>query len=172
MKMIRFFWILWLAAAISLSFCACSSDDEEPVIDEGPTLIETPIPADAEFGLYAIRHDKEDDHCTFKFYFGDNPPVDNMVIVLWDWKGEYLGQFYLVAPSHPEYVESDTYVERFDGIRGYHSDVFTVSCYMCENMLGSFRYYYTVDVVTETGETQKQFQEIEIPWRPLHHFFE
>ncbi len=172
MKTLRFLLVSLLVGLFSLNFIACSSDDEEPVIDEGPTLIETPIPADAEFGLYAIRHDKEDDHCTFKFYFGENPPVDNMIIVLWDWTGKYLGQFYLVAPTHPEYVESDTYVERWDGIRGYHSDVFTISCYMCESMLGKFNYYYTINVVTETGETKSQLQEIEIPWRPLHHFFE
>ena len=173
MKTIRFFGMLWLAAAISLSFCACSSDDDPIEEEEGPTLIETPIPADAEIGVYAIRHDKTKDQCTFKFIFGENPISANVNVILWGWSGEYLEQFYLVAPSHPEYVESDTYVDRFDGIRGYHSDVFTISCYMCETMLATLRYHLPVNLVNEeTGETYVEWQTIEKKWRPIHHFFE
>lgn len=173
MKTIRFFGMLWLAAAISLSFCACSSDDDPIEEEEGPTLIETPIPANAEIGVYAIRHDKTKDQCTFKFIFGENPPVDDVVVSLESWSGNFIDQYYLVAPSHPEYVESDTYVSRFDGTRGYHSDVFTVPCYMCENILATLRYNLPVNIVNEeTGETYVQWQTIEKKWRPIHHFFE
>ncbi len=165
--------MLWIAATISLSFCACSSDEEPIKEEEGPTLIETSIPANTEIGVYAIRHDKKNDQCTFKFIFGENPPVDNIVVMLWDWGGNYVDQFYLVAPSHPEYVESDTFVERFDGIRGYHSDVFTISCYMCEVMLATLNYTLPVNLINEeTGETYVQWQKIEKKWRPIHHFFE
>ena len=173
MKTIRFIGMLWLTAAISLSFCACSSDDDPIEEEEGPTLIETPIPANAEIGVYAIRHDKTKDQCTFKFIFGEKPPRTNINVTLWDWSGKYIDQFYLVAPSHPEYVESDTYVSRFDGIRGYHSDVFTISCYMCENMLATLSYTLSINLVNEeTGETYVQWETIEKKWRPIHHFFE
>jgi hypothetical protein len=173
MKTRNYFYALWFLTVTFLCFCACSSDDEPIEEEEGPTLIETPIPANAEIGVYAIRHDKKNDQCTFKFIFGENPPVDTIVVVLWDWSGKYMGQFFLVAPSHPEYVESDTYVDRWDGIRGYHSDVFTISCYMCESMLGILRYHLPVNLVDEeTGETYVQWETIEKKWRPLHHFFE
>lgn len=78
MKTIRFFGMLWIAAAISLSFCACSSDDDEPAIEE-EEYIEGKIPPDIQIGaLYAISHDKKNDKCKYGIYLG-NPPSPELV---------------------------------------------------------------------------------------------
>jgi hypothetical protein len=76
MKTLRLLGMIGLGAVLSLSFAACSSDDD-PVIEEEETFIEGKLPSNIHVGMiYPISHDKKNDVCIFGIYLGENPPQE------------------------------------------------------------------------------------------------
>ena len=133
MNTIKRFGILWLITGITLSFTACSSDDDEPIVEPEDEVILTPIPSNAEPGMiYAISHDKKNDTCTFQAFFGKT-------------RLEELGDAYIGARIHMKAYDnmgnvivdyllhaSDTPEESL-----YESammDTFTIPCFLCERI--------------------------------------
>ena len=168
MKTIRRLGMLWLIAAITLSFAACSSDDDEPevVIEPKGELIVTPIPDDAEpYKVYCIRHGEEnifgDKYCTFIFYFGDNPMnLSSNYIQVLDKDGNVLRNKTVYPPTFEDYVSIDdpAYHE------GKCSDAIVILSLFCETSIAYFKYSLDLDG-DGWDETIKQ------PWESVHHYY-
>ena len=182
MKTIRFFGMLWLAATISLSFCACSSDDDEPAIEE-EEYIEGKIPPDIQIGaLYAISHDKKNDKCKYGIYLG-NPPSPDLVELIEhggypnDVDGDDVPiqiQVWVYGPDQ----KTPLYYGRMGSTNPYTDPYYEVGetldipCYICEHatkmrlIIHSKYEWPKVGIEKEAASNDFMFEI-----RPVHHFF-
>jgi len=135
MKTLRLFGMIGLTAVLALSFTACSSDDDEPILEEEDEFIEGTKPKNLHVGmLYPISHDKKNDKCTFGLYLGENPPQDlidamehqeRVTLVMYDRIGTKYEGNYWDPNGFNVYDPATGYRVRFDR-------TITMSCAFCE----------------------------------------
>lgn len=151
--------------AFTFGLTSCSSDDHEPIPEPEEEVILTPIPDGAEPGkIYAIKHDKKNDTCTFQFYFGDNSTEEmkeiysNSLVSLsiHDSTGRTLFSYTLHSPDFEHNSPSGLW------------DTFSLPCYICER-IHSFEFeIYWMDDARCFNQTVSGNQQ----YRSPHIFFD
>ena len=143
MKTFRLLGMIGLTAVLSLCFTACSSDDDNPIVEE-ETFIEGPMPKNLHVGmLYPISHDKKNDKCTFGIYLGEKPPqqmIDAMElqtvdIYMYDRYGKLYNyeSGYIFDPSTGTYKDGlNTWNQEKGRGEFRHDDTLSLSCAACE----------------------------------------
>ena len=141
--------MIGLGAVLSLSFAACSSDDD-PVIEEEETFIEGKLPSNIHVGMiYPISHDKKNDKCTFGLYLGDNPPQELIDAMETERVNVYTYDRY----GQLFQWQSEGY--RFDATTGTYKDGFNI--WNTEKMRGEFRHDNTITMSCANCEIITKF---------------
>lgn len=169
MKTIKRFGMFWLIAAITLSFAACSSDDDLAVEPEDEVIL-TPLPSNAEPGkIYPLSHEKKHATCKFQFYFGDNSTEElrekysNCLVELslLDNRGNEIDHIILHSPNY----DSSFYYS------GFIYDTFELVTYQCER-ISKFEYRLGYSADEDFTRNQKYGSQIYVQeWRSPHSFF-
>jgi len=116
MKTLRLLGMIGLATVLALSFTTCSSDDDDPIVEE-ETFIEGPMPKNLHVGmLYPISHDKKNDVCTFGIYLGENPSKE--MIDAMELRTVYVHMY----DRYGEVYNYQNYRNHFDPVKGTYSD--------------------------------------------------
>ena len=164
MKTLKFIWACLAVLGVSVCGISCSSDEDEPIVDETDYVIETPIPANPEVNkVYAIKHDGKSGKCTFQFYFGKTRAEElgeeymgaTVKLTALDNRRNVLFEYLLHAPDTPE---DNLYT-------GAMLDTFTIYCQQCE-AIRSFE-----STVYDGEDSFKDPVEVKQQYRAPHAFF-